>query len=67
MEELETLEELCKNVSGGILESLELLKIIEGIYEDDPKIQPLTNIIIKNLQKSFKNIEKCRTVISVPD
>ena len=64
MEEQISLADLCQYVSSRILKAIEFINIAQDICEGDNKIYPLTEYASANLKIAFKNIEKCRNMIS---
>lgn len=61
------LERLTKDVSGKVLDSMNLLDVLEELSDGDKKIYKIIRLISKNLRCAFGDIETCRKMISVPD
>jgi len=62
-----TLAEICADISGKLLDSINLLEIFKDITDGDAKEDTLLNILQENIISSFHEIEKCKSIISVPD
>lgn len=67
MEEPKNLEELTKKISNDLIDTINLLDILEEILEGKRKEDFLVNSIKKNVRNAFNNIESCRQLISIPD
>ena len=67
MEEFKNLEELTKNISDKLLDSISMLEILRDIIDGEQKEDFLISNSLKNIKQSFNDIEKCRELISIPD
>mgnify|MGYP006916028193 CR=1 FL=1 len=67
MEEIKNLADLTKDISDMLIQSIEIINIIDEITYDDTKIAPLINIINDNIKKAFNINEQCRIIISKPE
>ena len=67
MEEFKNLEELTKNISDKLLDSISMLEILRDIIEGELKEDFLISSTHKNIKQSFNDTEKCRKLISIPD
>ena len=67
MEENKNLEELTRNISDKLLDSMSMLEILRDIIDGKQKEDFLVSSTLKNIEQSFNDIEKCRNLISVPD
>lgn len=67
MEEIKNLEQLTAEVSNLLLDSKNLLEILEDIVEGERKEYFLVASLQKNISKAFDDIEICRELISIPD
>ena len=64
MKKYKNLEDRNRIISGKLLESIYLLEILEEACESHAKEGTLVNIAIKNVNIAFKEVEKCRKMIS---
>ncbi|MBO6257463.1 hypothetical protein J6N69_05460 [bacterium] len=64
MKKYKNLEERSRIISEKLLESIYLLEILEQACESQAKKGTLVNIAIKNVNIAFKEVEKCRKMIS---
>ena len=67
MEEFKNLEELTKNISNKLLDSISMLEILLDIIDGEQKEDFLVSSTLKNIKQSFNDIEKCRQLVSIPD
>ena len=61
------LEQLCKDVSDNLIDSLILVEVLEDIIEGERKMYSMLTIIEQKLKNAFSDIETCRGYISVPN
>lgn len=65
MEKETTLVELCKSVADKLLESINLLDILNDIADGEAKQGTILSILKNNIVTSFVEIEECRKKIYV--
>lgn len=61
------LAEISRNISGKLLDSVNLLGILEDLLDGEPKESTLIYTIKGYVKESFEDIEKCRRIISIAD
>ena len=62
-----TLEEINRDVSGKLQDSFHLLEVLEYIIDGSSKEDLLVAILKRNIKSAFKDIERCRNIISIAD
>lgn len=62
-----SVEQINKDISGKLLDTLRLLEILEEMIDCSAKEELLVTIAKRNVELAFKDIEKCRVMISVVD
>ena len=62
-----SVEEINREISRKLLDSFHILEILEDITEGEAKEDLLIRAVKDNVWKSFKDVERCRTMISVVD
>lgn len=67
MEGVKNLEQLAKEISDKLLDSINLLDILEDVVDGERKEYFLVSTIQNNINQAFNDIETCRQMISVPD
>ncbi len=66
-EKQRNLSEISRDISDMLLESFRLLEILEELIAGEAKEDLLISIVKNNVESAFKDIEKCREMISVAD
>ena len=67
MEENLNLAQICTEISGNLLDSINLLEILDNLADGDSKIDTIIDYLQQNITSAFKNIEKCRKIIYILD
>ena len=67
MSDDKNLENITKNISDKILDSVYSLEILQYIIDGECKEYFLLSIALKNLNEAFNDVESCRKLISVPE
>lgn len=64
---MKNIKNLCKNRSGKLLDSLNLLNTLKDITDGEAKETTLLTIIQNNIKSTFDEIEQCRKMIYISD
>ncbi|MBR1908913.1 hypothetical protein IJ818_08265 [bacterium] len=67
MAEPKNLETLTSKISNDLYATINLLDILEEVFDGKQKEGFLVSSIQKNIHKAFDNVELCRQLISKPD
>ena len=67
MEKEQNLAELTKDISERLLNSINLLDILEEIIEPSPKIGTVVSLMQNDLKSAFNNLEERRRKIFILD
>ena len=67
MDENRNLAQIQKEISSKILDSIYLTDVLSDLTDGEAKFCTIVNHIKNNLQISFKDIEQCRKMISIPE
>ncbi len=68
MKKFKNLEQRNKFISGKLLDSIHLLEILADLADGRAKEDTILHIVNNNnVRLAFKEIEKCRKMISVSD
>lgn len=64
MSEEKTIASRNADISKKLLDSLYLIETLEDLYEAEAKAGTILEIVRKNIDFAFNEIEKCRKIIS---
>lgn len=64
---MKNIKNLCKNRSGKLLDSLNLLNTLKDITDGEAKETTLLTIIQNNIKSTFDESEQCRKMIYISD
>ena len=67
MEESSNLAQICAEISKNLLDSKNLLEILNDLADGDSKIDTIADYLQQNITSAFINIEKCRKIIYILD
>ena len=67
MENEQNLAKLTRDISNSLLNSINLVEILEEITDIDSKSGTVITILQNNLKSAFENIENCRHKIFILD
>ena len=62
-----TLAQRSSEISGKLLDSIYLIEILKELNDGEGKIGTLLETICENINYAFKEIEECRSLISISE
>lgn len=67
MKKQRSISELNKEISGYLLDSINLLEILENITDGEAREDVLIGLIKRKIKSAFFDIEKCRKIVCISD